>query len=94
MPPLYPSIPMCSCKDRYHAMANGDFTYNKWFDAWIFPHGPYREMSYRAKSNAVVRGIEDRSGEPFTFDVCPWCGKDLPRSVKPETKWIDGEDGG
>ncbi len=75
---IFAARTFCRCRDRYAAMFNGEFLYSKWFDAWIFPNGPFRAMSQHAKSNAVVRGIEDRSGEPFTWLNCPFCGLDLP----------------
>ena len=60
--------------------------YSRHFGGWVFFDVPTRTMSRHARFRALVDRSEyehtDHTGEPYVYEVCPFCGHDLP----------DGED--
>ena len=92
MPPPFGSSPNCSCKARYHAMAQGEFLWSDMAGGWVFVDLPTRNVNWRTRYIAGEQGrvIEDHTGEPYTWHDCPFCGFELPHRIKP-TLWIEDD---
>ena len=88
---------VCACDRRRQAQADGDLLYWPSARGWMFPDLPLRKMDARARYYAYgVRGEfehADHTGEPFVFELCPWCGHELP-GVPAIIKWRPQADGG
>lgn len=91
---------ICSCDKRRLAQANGELLYVAEMRGWMFTDLPRRFMDARARYYAYGERAQyahaDHSGEPFVFELCVFCGHELP-GVPTIMKWreqADGEDGG
>jgi hypothetical protein len=85
------TLGQCSppCRERLEAIIEDRFGPAKSLGGWVFREGPYRMATWRAR----YYGMEDHSGEPFSFVSCPFCGGELP--PPPDDEGLHGsEDGG
>lgn len=60
-------------------MRDGWFLYAPDRDGWIFTDGPIRTMSPLAAFYGGERGVDNHTGEPYSWTCCPFCGLDLPK---------------
>lgn len=85
---------LCLCDERCQARDDKRFVYSGPHQGWIFTTGPRRTMTAKARYLGSTRpGFVDHSGDPVVFEVCPFCGGDLPMT-QPHYGQADGEDGG
>lgn len=84
-----------TCKERQAAMCDEVFLPAKSLGGWIFIDGPYRQLADLIKWKNIYFGneLEDHSGKPYVWIVCPFCGGDLPAPLMDYDE-SDGEDGG
>lgn len=73
---------VCCCQRRRDAQSDAAFLYWPEAQGRYFPELPLRKMSpvahFRAFIDRSEYAHEDHSGEPFVFELCPFCGHELP----------------
>ena len=81
------------CPERFIAICNEEFGPAKSLGGYVFRDGPYRRFtqSEAAKWRAIYYGVEDHTGEPMVFTVCPWCGGELKPPADDEG--LEADDG-
>jgi hypothetical protein len=79
----------CNCRSRRKAQQRGEFLYDEARGAWVFPDVT-RTLSPRARFFEAK--VADHTGEPFTWDICPFCGLDFPTRRSPEDVGRDAPD--
>jgi hypothetical protein len=75
--------PQCDCRARHEATRTEGFVEITDLGGWCFVDGPIRWVSTRAQYFQGERGIENKTGEPFVWECCPFCGLDLPMTARP-----------
>lgn len=87
---------ICSCDRRRQAQASGELIYWEVARGWVFTDLPKRQMDARAKYYAFIDRSEydhdDHSGEPFVFELCVFCGHEMPGTPS-IVKWKPQADG-
>lgn len=82
---------LCLCRARISAERAGRFLYRFAEPVgWCFADDPPRtttfEKAYRAEQN--------HNGEPFIWDLCPFCGREMIPPPNPYQRTWNGEEGG
>lgn len=78
-----PSDPAARCAERRDAMAAGTFLYDHTRQGWVSTDTPLRRPTMRARWLAIKHGAPDTDGEPFLWQLCPFCFHELPDLTPP-----------
>lgn len=72
------------CSAFFFAKLKGEIIPNREGGWWEIPGDIPRQMSWRARFIAGGHGFyEDRSGEPYRWHDCPWCGGEMQQPEAP-----------
>ena len=67
------------CEDARRAYRDRVLVWEAVVRGWTLTDIPLRKMTHQAQYHASERGnYADHSGEPYRFDLCPFCAGDLP----------------